>query len=92
MPEKIGFVGVGRMGSNMARRLKDCGYEIAAAAVGELGHPARLLARVVAARQGREADEELEARAGEDGGRERLRGPARIMYEFTHIHSNILEC
>lgn len=30
MPEKIGFVGVGRMGSNMARRLKDCGYDIAA--------------------------------------------------------------
>jgi 3-hydroxyisobutyrate dehydrogenase len=30
MPEKIAFVGVGRMGSNMARRLKDCGYEIAA--------------------------------------------------------------
>ena len=30
MPEKIGFVGVGRMGSNMARRLKDCGYTIAA--------------------------------------------------------------
>jgi 3-hydroxyisobutyrate dehydrogenase len=30
MPEKIGFVGVGRMGSNMARHLKDCGYEIAA--------------------------------------------------------------
>jgi 3-hydroxyisobutyrate dehydrogenase len=30
MAEKIGFVGVGRMGSNMARRLKDCGYEIAA--------------------------------------------------------------
>ncbi len=29
MPEKIGFVGVGRMGSNMARRLKDCGYSIA---------------------------------------------------------------
>jgi 3-hydroxyisobutyrate dehydrogenase len=26
---KIGFVGVGRMGSNMARRLKDCGFEIA---------------------------------------------------------------
>jgi 3-hydroxyisobutyrate dehydrogenase len=26
--EKIGFVGVGRMGANMARRLKDCGYEI----------------------------------------------------------------
>lgn len=30
MPEKIGVVGVGRMGSNMARRLKDCGYKIAA--------------------------------------------------------------
>jgi 3-hydroxyisobutyrate dehydrogenase len=26
MPEKIAFVGVGRMGGNMARRLKDCGY------------------------------------------------------------------
>ena len=30
MPEKIGFIGVGRMGSNMARRLKESGYEIAA--------------------------------------------------------------
>src|SRR5205809_5411591 len=30
MPEKIGFVGVGRMGSNMARRLKESGYDIAA--------------------------------------------------------------
>jgi 3-hydroxyisobutyrate dehydrogenase len=30
MAEKIGFVGVGRMGSNMARRLKECGWEIAA--------------------------------------------------------------
>ncbi len=30
MAEKIGFVGVGRMGSNMARRLKECGFEIAA--------------------------------------------------------------
>lgn len=38
MPEKIGFVGVGRMGSNMARRLKESGYEIAAVydAKGEL--------------------------------------------------------
>ena len=27
---KIGFVGVGRMGSNMARRLKECGFEISA--------------------------------------------------------------
>jgi 3-hydroxyisobutyrate dehydrogenase len=30
MPEKIGFVGLGRMGANMARRLKDVGYPIAA--------------------------------------------------------------
>lgn len=30
MPEKIGFVGVGRMGANMARRLKECGFPIAA--------------------------------------------------------------
>jgi 3-hydroxyisobutyrate dehydrogenase len=30
MPKKIGFVGVGRMGANMARRLKDCGFPIAA--------------------------------------------------------------
>lgn len=28
--ETIAFVGVGRMGANMARRLKDCGYEITA--------------------------------------------------------------
>ncbi len=30
MSEKIGFVGVGRMGANMARRLKECGYQVAA--------------------------------------------------------------
>jgi 3-hydroxyisobutyrate dehydrogenase len=30
MSGKIGFVGVGRMGANMARRLKECGFEIAA--------------------------------------------------------------
>src|SRR5215831_12994960 len=30
MAEKIGFVGVGRMGANMARRLKEAGYEISA--------------------------------------------------------------
>src|SRR5260221_12509923 len=30
MNQKIGFVGVGRMGSNMARRLKDCGSQISA--------------------------------------------------------------
>ena len=30
MPEKIGFVGVGRMGANMARRLKEVGYPVVA--------------------------------------------------------------
>jgi 3-hydroxyisobutyrate dehydrogenase len=30
MPEKIGFVGVGRMGANMARRLKEVGYPVLA--------------------------------------------------------------
>jgi len=30
MPENIGFVGVGRMGANMARRLKECGWPVTA--------------------------------------------------------------
>jgi 3-hydroxyisobutyrate dehydrogenase len=30
MNQKIGFVGVGRMGANMARRLKECGYPVTA--------------------------------------------------------------
>ena len=30
MSHKIAFVGTGRMGGNMARRLKDCGYQITA--------------------------------------------------------------
>jgi 3-hydroxyisobutyrate dehydrogenase len=30
MTPKIAFVGTGRMGGNMARRLKDCGYTITA--------------------------------------------------------------
>lgn len=30
MDQRIGFVGVGRMGANMARRLKDCGYQVTA--------------------------------------------------------------
>ena len=30
MNPRIAFVGVGRMGANMARRLKDCGYTVAA--------------------------------------------------------------
>lgn len=60
MPEKIGFVGVGRMGANMARRLRDCGHAITAvfdvntanarAVAGELGASARAtLAEVTAA-------------------------------------------
>jgi 3-hydroxyisobutyrate dehydrogenase len=54
MPEKIGIVGVGRMGSNMARRLKDCGYSIAAV------YDARgKVARDVAAELGAEACKSL---------------------------------
>jgi 3-hydroxyisobutyrate dehydrogenase len=60
MKEEIGFVGVGRMGANMARRLSDCGYRITAvydahrpaaeALARELGaRPARTLAAVTAA-------------------------------------------
>jgi len=60
MSEKIAFVGVGRMGANMARRLKDCGHVItavydvnaagAAALAAELGaKPAATLAEVTAA-------------------------------------------
>ena len=30
MSQKVGFVGVGRMGANMARRMKACGYEVSA--------------------------------------------------------------
>lgn len=30
MSQRIGFVGVGRMGANMARRLKECGYKVTA--------------------------------------------------------------
>src|SRR5687767_10081506 len=30
MSEKVGVVGVGRMGANMARRLKDAAFEVAA--------------------------------------------------------------
>jgi 3-hydroxyisobutyrate dehydrogenase len=60
MPERIAFVGVGRMGGNMARRLKDCGCAVtavydahapaAAALAAELGAvPAARLAEVTAA-------------------------------------------
>ncbi len=54
MPEKIGVVGVGRMGSNMARRLKDCGYPVTAV------YDARgKVARDVAAELGAEACKSL---------------------------------
>jgi 3-hydroxyisobutyrate dehydrogenase len=57
MPEKIGFVGVGRMGANMARHLKEVGYAVTAvydvrkdaaeALAGEIGaEPCTQLARV----------------------------------------------
>jgi 3-hydroxyisobutyrate dehydrogenase len=52
MKEKIGFVGVGRMGANMARRLGDCGYKIAA--VHDLYPPAAAaLARELGAKHAR---------------------------------------
>ena len=59
--ERIGFVGVGRMGANMARRLKDCGYAVttvydvhapvAATLAAELGarHASRLVEVTAAA-------------------------------------------
>src|SRR6187397_2069781 len=48
MAERIGFVGVGRMGANMARRLKQCGYPIAAV-YDVRGKVARELARELGA-------------------------------------------
>jgi 3-hydroxyisobutyrate dehydrogenase len=56
MNDKIGFVGVGRMGANMARRLKDVGYTISA--VYDVDH-AR--ARELAAELGAMAPEKLAA-------------------------------
>ena len=58
--ERIAFVGVGRMGANMARRLKDCGYAVTAVydvntagadgLAGEIGaKSARTLAEITAA-------------------------------------------
>src|SRR2546430_578679 len=54
MAEKIGFVGVGRMGSKKARRLRECGYEIAA--VYDVNAPA---AQALAQELGCPAAEEL---------------------------------
>src|SRR3984885_2875132 len=56
MSDKIGFVGVGRMGANMARRLKDVGYTVSA--VYDVDH-AR--ARELAAEIGAMAPETLAA-------------------------------
>ncbi|MGA2392083.1 MAG: NAD(P)-dependent oxidoreductase [Candidatus Lustribacter sp.] len=56
MNERIGFVGVGRMGANMARRLKDAGYTVSA--VYDVDH-AR--ARELAAEIGAMAPEKLAA-------------------------------
>jgi 3-hydroxyisobutyrate dehydrogenase len=52
MKERIGFVGVGRMGANMARRLKDCGYRVAAVHDRNTG-AAAALARELGARHAR---------------------------------------
>ncbi|HYP17828.1 MAG TPA: NAD(P)-binding domain-containing protein, partial [Opitutus sp.] len=38
MSQRIAFVGVGRMGANMSRRLKECGYRVTA--VFDLSAPA----------------------------------------------------
>src|ERR1700735_4157479 len=56
MSEKIGFVGVGRMGANMARRLKDVGYAVSA--VYDVDH---VRARELAGELGAMAPEKLAA-------------------------------
>src|SRR3984957_15856867 len=56
MSERIGFVGVGRMGANMARRLKDVGYAVSA--VYDVDHPR---ARELAAELGARAPEKVAA-------------------------------
>jgi len=43
---KIGFVGVGRMGANMARRLKECGFDVAAVADAHAPAAAALAAEI----------------------------------------------
>jgi 3-hydroxyisobutyrate dehydrogenase len=49
MSEKIAFVGVGRMGANMARRLKDCGYAVTAVHDAHAPSAAALAAEIGAA-------------------------------------------
>ena len=46
MTEKIAFVGVGRMGANMARRLKDCGFTLAAVYDADSANAAKLAAEI----------------------------------------------
>lgn len=46
MDPNIGFVGVGRMGANMARRLKDCGLAVRAVADRDPAVAARLAAEI----------------------------------------------
>jgi 3-hydroxyisobutyrate dehydrogenase len=54
METRVGFVGVGRMGANMARRLKDCGYQVAG-----VHDKAPDLARNIAGELGCQAFEQL---------------------------------
>jgi 3-hydroxyisobutyrate dehydrogenase len=56
MAEKIGFVGVGRMGANMARRLQDCGYPVVAVYDVHAPTAAALAAELGAAHSSRLAD------------------------------------
>lgn len=56
MSQRIGFVGVGRMGANMARRLKDCGQQVVAVL-----DPQREAALALAQELGAQALEELPA-------------------------------
>ena len=56
MNEKIGFAGVGRMGANMARRLKDCGYVVTAVYDVHVPSAATLAAEIGAAHATKLAD------------------------------------
>ncbi|MBX3737001.1 MAG: NAD(P)-dependent oxidoreductase [Candidatus Didemnitutus sp.] len=56
MPERIAFVGVGRMGGNMARRLMDCGYAVTAVYDAHAPAAAALAAEIGATHAARLAD------------------------------------
>ncbi len=53
---RVGVVGVGRMGANMARRLKDVGYPVTALADAQPGRAGELAAELGAAAPGRLAE------------------------------------